>query len=104
MGRWYGLSARGMAGFVAAVALLGWSGAARAVPLDKDGDIKLGVRSYVNARIQTEHTDRNMVFEPTDPSRPISNADNPPLEVQESQTFPYSPPGNLRQNRLFIEA
>jgi len=72
--------------------------------------MKLGVRTYVNARIQTEHTDRNVVYAPTIPGAPISNGQpgqppqNLPVKVQESQTFPYSPPGHLRQNRFYIEA
>lgn len=109
MERQFGWKATRVAG-LAIGASLAWRSSARAVPLDKDGDIKLGLRTYVNARIQTEHTDRNFVFEPTDRNQPISNGQpgqppqNLPLEVQESQTFPYSPPGHLRQNRFYIEA
>src|SRR5262245_23808621 len=57
-----------------------------AISLDKDGDIKLGVRTYVNARIGTESTDKLDTVE------------------AESKTFPYSPGGHLRQNRAFIQA
>ena len=101
----YGLRAWGIAS-VAVMALMAWQATAWGVPLDKDGDIKLGVRTYVNARIQSEHTDRNVVYEPTNntPNAPLNNTSNAPVKVQESQTFPYSPPGHLRQNRFYIEA
>jgi hypothetical protein len=86
------------------MAFIAWQPSAWGVPLDKDGTMKLGVRTYVNARIQTEHTDRTVFFEKTNQLQAPSNATNPPLKVLESQTFPYSPPGHLRQNRFYIEA
>jgi uncharacterized protein DUF1302 len=77
---------------VVAVCLVLWRLPCRAVPLDKDGDIKLGVRTYVNARIGTEDTDRTLLF---------NSAGN---QILKSNTFPYSPAGHLRQNRYFVEA
>lgn len=79
-----------MCGFVSVVglSLIAMGMPVQAVPLDKDGDIRLGVRTYVNARVGTENTDRYGV----------GTGD------RESQTFPYSPSGHLRQNRFFIEA
>jgi len=105
----YGLRAWGIA-CVTVMAIGAWQSAAWGVSLDKEGTMKLGLRTYVNARIQMEHTDRNVVYEPTLPGQPISNGlpgqppQNLPLKVQESQTFPYSPPGHLRQNRFYVEA
>jgi len=99
----YGLRAWAMV-CVAALVISAWHSAAWAVALDKEGTIRLGVRTYVNARIQAEHTDRTVFYEKTNPGAPASNATNQPVKVLESQTFPYSPPGHLRQNRFFIEA
>ena len=80
------LGARGI--FVAA-AFLAVTTAARAVTLDKDGTIKLGVRTYVNARVGTQHTKNGVMLAPG---------------VSASGTFPYSDAGHLRQNRAFLEA
>lgn len=55
-------------------------------PLDKDGSIKLGVRTYVSGRVGTEHTDATI------------------SDSFKSLTFPVSADGHLRQNRYFIEA
>lgn len=105
----YGLRAWGIAG-VAAVACVAWQSAAWGVNLDKDGSMRLGVRAYVNARIQAEHTDRTVEFSKANPNGPANNVASPgmpanlPVKTLESQTFPYSPPGHLRQNRMFIEA
>lgn len=78
---------------VAAVVLM-WSIQSRAIPLDKEGDIKLGVRTYVNARVGTENTDQG----PLPPVGSVSGSDHLILG-----TFPHSPAGHLRQNRAFIE-
>jgi len=58
----------------------------RGYTLDKDGTIKLGVRTYASARVGTEHTD-------------ITNT-----QEFKSLTFPVSDDGHLRQSRFFIEA
>jgi hypothetical protein len=55
--------------------------------LDKDGDLRLGVRAYVNTRIGTEDTDRSV-----DANGQIT-----------SETFPFSAAGHMRQNRYYIE-
>ena len=65
-----------------------------AVPLDADETIRLGVRTYVNARIGTQRTDKLVTVSDTEPV----------VTTFDSQTFPYSPAGHLRQNRMFIEA
>ncbi|HYD50459.1 MAG TPA: DUF1302 family protein [Terriglobales bacterium] len=71
---------------------------ATAANLDKNGEIKLGVRTYVNARIGTENTD---YWSNTGIADPGPNTTNGVL--QKSRTFPYSPAGHLRQNRFFAE-
>jgi len=66
-----------------------WAGHVRstlAISLDKEGDIKLGVRAYTSARVGTQHLDHDVVG------------------TNQSQSFPYSPSGHLRQNRFFVEA
>jgi len=63
-----------------------------AIPLDKNDEIKLGVRAYVNARVGTESTHDGV---PIPARRPITST---------SGTFPHSAAGHLRQNRGFIEA
>ncbi|GIW42532.1 MAG: hypothetical protein KatS3mg076_3109 [Candidatus Binatia bacterium] len=75
------------------------AGSARSYPLDKEGTIRLGVRSYVNARIGTEDTDETVFVEDPDPARVGDE-----IKVLESRTFPRSPAGHLRQNRFFVEA
>lgn len=59
---------------------------ALAVSLDEDGTMKLGMRTYVNARVGTENTNHYI------------------RENSKSETFPYSSAGHLRQNRFFLEA
>lgn len=85
-----GMRIWGVAGAVC-LALIAGRGRAPAVPLDKDGDIKLGVRTYVNARVGTERT-HDGARDPDDPG------------VSTSATWPRSAAGHLRQNRVFIEA
>ena len=80
--------------------LLMWRSEGRAIPLDKEGDFKLGARTYVNARVGTEDTHHG--------AAPNSNV-KAIRQVQEEEqlingTFPYSAAGHLRQNRAFIEA
>lgn len=68
-----------------------------AITLDKEGDIKLGVRTYVNARVGTENTH----------SGPPVTADglkSPDHVLLAQGTFPRSEAGHLRQNRGYIEA
>jgi hypothetical protein len=74
---------------MAVVSLVAWRTPLGAVPLDKEGDIRLGVRTYANTRIGTQNTDQTPDFA-TAPIR--------------SRTFPFSAAGHLRQNRYFIEA
>jgi len=72
---------------------------ADAITLDRDGDLKLGARTYVNARIGTERTHL---------SEPQANdgtklTGNKTPGVRSMATYPYSPAGHLRQNRFFLE-
>lgn len=67
-----------------------------AASLDKDGDIKLGLRAYVNARVGTENTHDGVLLAPPGTA-------NPSNQVSMSGTFPHSDAGHLRQNRAFIE-
>jgi len=64
-----------------------------AVSLDREGTMKLGVRTYVNARVGTENTHNGV------PNRVGSR-----ILPSTSGTFPFSAAGHLRQNRFFIEA
>src|SRR5215467_6290381 len=86
------------AGLIAAALLL-WRSEGGAIPLDRDGDFKLGARTYVNARVGTEDTH--------DGAAPTST--NPGIRQAEEEThlingtFPHSDGGHLRQNRAFIE-
>jgi len=75
---------------VTAVSLCVWQARSAAISLDKDGDMKLGVRTYVNARVGTESTHEG-----------VPNKGN--AEASNSATFPFSSAGHLRQNRAFIE-
>jgi len=77
---------------VAAACLVLWRIPCGAVPLDKEGDIKLGVRTYVNARIGTNQTDQTGSYTPGT------------VDFIRSRTFPNSASGHLRQNRYFVEA
>lgn len=80
------------------VALTVWQAPAQAVPLDKDGEIKLGVRTYVNARIGTENTHQGALLG-------VPNTNPLVLGTQAtSATWPKSNAGHLRQNRFFVEA
>jgi hypothetical protein len=63
-----------------------------AIPLDKDGDIKVGVRTYVNARIGVENTHQGVIIDPRT------------SDQSTSATWPKSNAGHLRQNRFFVEA
>jgi hypothetical protein len=79
-----------------AVLVLFWRTPSKAISLDREGDIKLGFRTYVNARVGTENTHDGPVL---DPSK--GDFDRGKLTLG---TFPHSEGGHLRQNRLFIEA
>lgn len=69
---------------------------AAGIYLDEGREIRLGVRTYVSARVGTEDTIRRSFFiYSDDPSRPQRAAT--------TETFPYSPSGHLRQNRFFAE-
>jgi len=89
-----GLRAWAMVG-VTAVSLLWLPARGGAISLDEAGDIKLGVRSYVNARVGTENTHDGV---------PQFTASKRLLDVTYSATFPHSDAGHLRQNRAYIEA
>jgi hypothetical protein len=91
-----GLKVWGTLGWVA-VCLFAWRLPCGAVPLDKEGDIKLGLRTYANVRIGTQNTTNSLVFD-----RAITGNDTTP--IFRNRTFPYSPAGHLRQNRYFVEA
>ena len=80
---------------IAAAAILLSAATALAASLDKDGEIKLGLRTYVNARVATENTDSVHI------PGSVSNPAEP--RPAESATFPYSASGHLRQNRYFTE-
>jgi hypothetical protein len=71
---------------------LGREGTARAVNLDKDGEIRLGARLYSAVRIGTEDTTINITTEPTSGRQTHRNV-----------TFPVSSSGHVRQNRFFLE-
>lgn len=75
--------------------LLGFARGERAgaVSLDPEGTIKLGVRTYVNARVGTEDTHEG-----------IPNRVGSQVLPSTSATFPFSAAGHLRQNRFFVEA
>jgi len=81
------------------VALLMWHAEGWAIPLDSDGDLKLGARTYVNARVGTEDTHDGV---------PVNASSDVVRQVQAQEhlingTFPHSDAGHLRQNRIFTE-
>jgi hypothetical protein len=80
----------------ALIAAFGFTGRVTAVPLDRDGSIRLSLRTYVNARVGTEHTDLGPVV--------FRSPRDPGLEVFPVGTFPPSAAGHVRQNRYFLEA
>jgi hypothetical protein len=85
------LLARGAAWLAAAALLLPDSSAA--ISLDKEGDLKFGLRTYVDTRIGTEDSDQGTPY-----------FVNRKLVRTAGATFPYSAAGHLRQNRFFLEA
>ncbi|MCK6555536.1 hypothetical protein L6Q96_13300 [Candidatus Binatia bacterium] len=80
---------------MAAMVLAGWQAPCGAVPIDKEGDIKLGVRSYANARIGTTGFHETFLYETASGARTLR---------WRNWSFPPSPAGHLRQNRYFLEA
>lgn len=89
-----GLRVWGLTCFVAAsVALVG--SRSHAASIDENGEISLGLRTYVNARVGTQSTFNTFNLG----DRGDGRADI----LQKSKTFPYSPAGHLRQNRYFLE-
>ncbi|GIW42536.1 MAG: hypothetical protein KatS3mg076_3113 [Candidatus Binatia bacterium] len=94
----FGQRTRGIGLFIVLGSLLFFGGAASGYYLDEGQTMKFGVRAYVNARIGTEDTDRTKVI---DPGTPFPGDE---VSVLESQTFPFSAAGHLRQNRFFLEA
>jgi hypothetical protein len=85
------------------IAILALATAAAAAPLDQAGEISLGVRTYVNARIGTEHTDGSFRYLLRPDGSIAVNADGFPIIAERTQTFPPSAGGHLRQNRFFSE-
>ncbi len=67
--------------------------ATQAIPLDSSGTMKLGLRTYVNARVGTENTHLGV------PDRVAGR-----VVTHSLGTFPFSAAGHLRQNRFFLEA
>lgn len=80
------------------------SAPAAAITLDDNGDISLGVRTYVNARIGTQDTDQAVTYVTDANGDPVLNSDGYRIPATRSQTFPPSEGAHLRQNRFFIEA
>jgi len=72
-------------------------GTAQARSLDQQNEIRFGVRTYVNARIGTENTDQDRVT--TEEAAAMGGG----AVESNSETFPYSGAGHLRQNRFFLE-
>src|SRR5689334_18067299 len=81
--------------FLASLCLLAGGHRANAVSLDKDGTMKLGVRTYVNTRIGTEATDEGSI--------PLAGGSST-AKAYDTRTFPSSGAGHIRQNRFFMEA
>jgi len=75
-----------------------------AITLDDSGDINLGVRTYVNARIGTQGTDSERTLLRDANGDIVNNSDGFPIVSERSQTFPYSSRAHVRQNRFFVEA
>lgn len=92
-----GACARWVASTLAFVTAVVCAGAAQARFLDQGQEIRLGVRTYVNARIGTEDSD---VYEITAEDLPNMGPD---AVITNSETFPNSSAGHLRQNRFFAE-
>lgn len=80
---------------ITVASLVLWGTPSGAVPVDKEGDIKLGVRAYGNVRIGTND------FQQTAFYTKINGAD---VLSWRNWSFPPSPSGHLRQNRYFLEA
>lgn len=85
------LLCRAGACFIAAALLL--PHATAAISLDKEGDLKFGLRTYVNARVGTEDTEEGK-----------AHLFNGKVFQSTGATFPHSAAGHLRQNRYFLEA
>jgi len=77
---------------VAATPML-WRMPSRAISLDADGDIKFGLRTYVNVRVGTENTHDGVIIGPGTPD-----------QTSQTGTFPHSAAGHVRQNRAYVEA
>jgi hypothetical protein len=81
----------------------GGSRVAFGISLDKKGEMKLGVRTYVNARIGTENTDGFRRFATDENGKILLDGEGFPVVAERSMTFPFSAAGHLRQNRAFVE-
>ena len=96
-----GLGVRGIVFFAAVCSVMNRT-RSDAVSLDQDGDIKLGLRSYVNARVGTQDTDRNIICT-AGTSDSTGHCPVGTNIVTKSQTFQPSQGGHLRQNRGFLD-
>lgn len=74
-----------------------------AASLDQAGEMNLGVRTYVNARVGTEDTDEHFAYRRDAAGNIEYNTDGFPIIAERSMTFPRSASGHLRQNRFFAE-
>jgi hypothetical protein len=70
-----------------------------AIQLDQEGDMKLGVRTYVNARVATEDTNNGLAPGVKQGGVEVGTEST----LLGGGTFPRSEGGHLRQNRFFIE-
>jgi len=75
------------------VGLALWANCALGISLDREGTIKFGLRTYINARVGTENTHLGV------PDRVAGR-----VVTHSIGTFPFSAAGHLRQNRFFLEA
>jgi hypothetical protein len=71
---------------------------AGAAPLDANGDLTLGARTYTAARVGTQNTDISITETGNDVGTPPQ-----PQQSYRSLTFPVSAAGHLRQSRFFAE-
>lgn len=109
MRRWGQSTRCGALAFALAVTTVGGARLGHAVPVDRNGEIQLGVRAYTAARVGTEATERSQrrglsqrIVERTPDGDVVRLV---PLEniTQQSLTFPVSSAGSLRQHRTFLE-
>lgn len=84
--------------FVLGAAVFGLAVRTDAAPLDAEGDLTLGARTYTAARVGTQDTLDSITFGQNEVGTP------PQLQqTYRSVTFPVSAAGHLRQSRFFAE-